>query len=154
MHIAQCSVPYYEYNTVPYEALMRHIKGIHWLFYKLSLKVLFCRDKNVSHRYIGWNTDLPRLARFHLLKIGKTSITSFAFVRGSWFFFIWSALENATRPENFIVRKCAQQCHFLNWNIQSDQPMRVEYLVACHLVDQSEEIYGHLSRGVRRGQDG
>ena len=29
--------------------------------------------------------------------------------------------------------------------------MRDEYLVACHLVDQSEEIYGHLSRGVRRG---
>ena len=43
--------------------------------------------------------------------------------------------------------------HFLNLNIQSDQPMRDEYLVACHLVDQSEEVYGHLSRGVRRGQD-
>ena len=29
--------------------------------------------------------------------------------------------------------------------------MRDEYLVACHLIDQPEEIYGHLSRGVRRG---
>ena len=29
--------------------------------------------------------------------------------------------------------------------------MRDEYLVACHLVDQSEEVYGHLTRGVRRG---
>ena len=42
---------------------------------------------------------------------------------------------------------------FFNLNIQSDQPMRDEYLVACHLVDQSEEVYGHLSRGVRRGQE-
>ena len=44
----------------------------------------------------------------------------------------------------------------MNLNIQSNQPMRDEYLVACHLVDQSEEVYevyGHLSRGVRRGQD-
>ena len=31
--------------------------------------------------------------------------------------------------------------------------MRDEYLVACNLVDQSEEVYGHLSRGVRWGQD-
>ena len=52
-----------------------------------------------------------------------------------------------------IGRKWTEQCNFLNWNIQSDQPMRDEYLVACHLVDQSEEIYGHLSRGVCRGQD-
>ena len=31
--------------------------------------------------------------------------------------------------------------------------MRDEYLVACHLVNQSGEIYGHLSRDVSRGQD-
>ena len=30
--------------------------------------------------------------------------------------------------------------------------MRDEYLVACHLLDQSKEVYGHLTTGVRRGQ--